>query len=543
MRLRTRVFLFSFVPFVVILAFSFGMIQRLVQSTVREGLRSSLRENQLAIAHARSRSDLQNSRFLNVVGENPALKAGMQLVLAEPQSETARNTVEDQLRELCAHMDFDFFLVAAPDGAPIAGVMRKDGRFVPVSLSRLNSTRRGLVFVDGRTIQIASVSVDLAEENIGSLSVGEYFSLSEFAAPAVLVHDGRILESNIAGLPLADLNRSMAACLGQSECDVQLRGENYLSLPMQSDALGLGNTIRILQNVDAATGQLLAALRTLFLLVSLFAILIALVCSIASARAIVRPIGTMITSLRNSESTGLLPEFGKDASGILEISELTKSFNRAAVSIQEARDRLQSAYLEFVESLASALDARDRYTAGHSWRVSRLSCSTAEAMNLEREEIERIRIGALLHDIGKIGIADTVLQKPAALTAEEMGLVRQHPEIGRKILEGVHGFAPFLGAVEFHHENWNGTGYPRGQSGTQTPIDARIIHVTDAYDAMTSNRPYRPGMTPEQAIDILKINAGTQFDPHVVAAFANLRSAPASNTAVEPVEETALLIR
>jgi HD-GYP domain-containing protein (c-di-GMP phosphodiesterase class II) len=154
--------------------------------------------------------------------------------------------------------------------------------------------------------------------------------------------------------------------------------------------------------------------------------------------------------------------------------------------------------------------------------VSRLSCFTAEALRLEQDAVERIRIGALLHDIGKIGIADRVLQKPGRLTDEEMEVVKEHPEIGRRILEGVHGFAPFLGAVEFHHENWDGTGYPRGQSGEETPVDARIIHVADAYDAMTTDRPYRPGMTREQAIRILKTNAGTQFDPQIVEAFLAL---------------------
>jgi len=131
-------------------------------------------------------------------------------------------------------------------------------------------------------------------------------------------------------------------------------------------------------------------------------------------------------------------------------------------------------------SLANALDARDRYTAGHSSRVSQLSCATASALYLGADEVERIRIGALLHDVGKIGIADNVLQKTGRLTEEEFAIVKQHPVIGRRILEGVQGFAPFLAAVELHHENWDGSGYPKGQAGLETPIDARIIHVSDA---------------------------------------------------------------
>jgi HD-GYP domain-containing protein (c-di-GMP phosphodiesterase class II) len=146
----------------------------------------------------------------------------------------------------------------------------------------------------------------------------------------------------------------------------------------------------------------------------------------------------------------------------------------------------------------------------------------AAALQLEFGDVERVRIGALLHDIGKIGIADTVLQKPGRLTDEEFAIVKLHPVIGRKILEGVQGFADYLSAVEFHHENWDGTGYPKGLSGEAIPIDARIIHVADAYDAMTTDRSYRPGMAHERAVSILIENAGTQFDIQVVEAFVTL---------------------
>jgi HD-GYP domain-containing protein (c-di-GMP phosphodiesterase class II) len=114
------------------------------------------------------------------------------------------------------------------------------------------------------------------------------------------------------------------------------------------------------------------------------------------------------------------------------------------------------------------------------------------------------------------------LQKPGRLTDDEFALVRQHPVIGRKILERVEGFAPYLAAVELHHENWNGTGYPHGQKAEETPIDARIIHVADAYDAMTTDRSYRRGMTHERAISILIENAGVEFDPRIVPVFTAL---------------------
>jgi putative nucleotidyltransferase with HDIG domain len=251
-------------------------------------------------------------------------------------------------------------------------------------------------------------------------------------------------------------------------------------------------------------------------------VLIALLCSVASSRSIVKPIALVVSHLRNAESTGVLPEFTIDHSSTKETRELAESYNRAAVAVRSARESLQGAYVEFVGSLANALDARDRYTSGHSHRVSQFSCATAAAMGLSPAVVERIRIGALLHDIGKIGIADSVLQKPGRLTDEEFDIVKQHPVIGRRILEGVGGLAPYIDAVELHHENWDGTGYPKGQSGEETPVDARIIHVSDAYDAMTTSRSYRRGMSHEQAIRELITYAGRQFDPRIVELFVSL---------------------
>ncbi|HYI94382.1 MAG TPA: HD-GYP domain-containing protein, partial [Bryobacteraceae bacterium] len=205
-----------------------------------------------------------------------------------------------------------------------------------------------------------------------------------------------------------------------------------------------------------------------------------------------------------------------------EVRELINSFSRAATVIRDGQDSLHRAYVECVGSLASALDARDCYTAGHSHRVSEYSCAIAESLGFAPAQLDELRIGALLHDIGKIGVPDSVLQCPGKLTGEDLRLIRQHPEIGRRILQGVHGFAPYLSTVELHHENWDGTGYPHGLIGEETPLTARIVHVADAYDAMTSDRPYRSGMKSEDALRILEQHAGKQFDPAIVEAFVVL---------------------
>jgi HD-GYP domain-containing protein (c-di-GMP phosphodiesterase class II) len=525
-RLRTRALLLCFLPFAVLLTSSFWMIQRFVQSTVREGLHTSLRESQIAIANIHAKGDLQNSRFLKVAGENSALKAGMQLLLANPQSAGARRTVEDQLRELGERMGFDFMLISAPNGTPLAGVARQGasrsrrGQLVPLNPASLDRGSSGFLLLDGRTFQVASVPVDENDENIGGLSVGEFFDFSDLSTLVVLVHDGRVIESNIPNVSSEELEGALTTCEAQSECDLKLQGKNWISLPMES--YGRGYTLLSFENVDDATAPIQAKLRTLFIELAIACVLVAFLCSVGSSSSIANPIAAVVSHLRNAARTGKLRELEPQLSSIVEIQELAEIYNRAAISVRASGERLESAYLQFVGSLASALDARDQYTAGHSRRVSELSCAVASALQMPEEKIEQIRVGALLHDIGKIGVADSVLQKPGRLTAEEFAQVKEHPVIGRRILEGVGGFADYLPAVELHHENWDGTGYPRGLCGLETPTDARIIHVADAYDAMTTNRSYRNGMTHEAAIAELMKYSGIQFDPEIVAAFVKL---------------------
>jgi HD-GYP domain-containing protein (c-di-GMP phosphodiesterase class II) len=547
MSFRIRAFLFCFVPFAVLLAASFWMAQKVVLSTVRDDLRGSLRENQLAMARAQSKADIQNSHFLKIAGENAALKAGVRLFGSESGSEDARRTMEDQLRDLGERMGFDFLFVSAPSGAPLAGVVRQGGetpggksQLVPLDEALIEHSEKGLLVIGGRIFRFASVPIDEDEENIGSLSVGEYFDFPGAASPAVLIHSGQVIDVNIPNVSEREVETAFLGCAGRSECDFRLGGVNWISVPMQD--LGGGYTLWSLENVDESTVPIRSRLRSLFLTMAFGSLLVALACSIVSSRSIVKPIALVVSHLRNAERTGVLPEFTSELSSTTEIRELADSYNRAAGSVRNAQENLQRAYVEFVGSLANALDARDRYTAGHSFRVSQTSCATAAAMGLSPEHVERIRIGALLHDIGKIGIADSVLQKPGRLTNKELAIVKRHPVIGRRILEGVQGLAPYLEAVELHHENWDGTGYPKGQSRDETPVDARIIHVSDAYDAMTTNRSYRQGMTHQQAIRELFTRAGTQFDPRIVEVFARLPRAIVAGQPV-PLEDRGQLAR
>jgi putative nucleotidyltransferase with HDIG domain len=530
-----------------LLACSFWMVQRFVQSTVNDGLHNSLRDSQAAIAEIRAKGDLQNGRFLKVAHENSTLKARMQALVSNPQSDASRRAVEDQLRELGERMGFDFMLVSALDGSPLAGVVRRSeaggegrGPLVRLDTSLLYHSDAGFRVLGGRTFQVASIPVEQNDQNIGILSVGEYFDLSDIATPVVLLLNRKVIESNIPQASIDELDRALAKCGDQSECDVRLRGTNWISIPLQS--YGGGYVLLSFENVDNATAPIQSKLNNMFLTLLLVCVLVAFLFSIASSQSIVKPIDAVVSHLRNAVRTGVLPELQGHPSPIQEIRELTEVYNLAALSVRAAGENLEEAYLEFVGSLANALDARDPYTAGHSLRVSQLSSAIASAMQLDAATVERIRVGALLHDIGKIGIADNLLQKDGRLTKKEFAIVSQHPVIGRRILEGVQGFAPFLAAVELHHEKWDGTGYPKGQSGEEIPIDARIIHIADAYDAMTTDRAYRRGLSHESALAELVEYAGTQFDPQIVEIFVNLPDAVLAMQTDPPVSTLEVVV-
>jgi len=197
-----------------------------------------------------------------------------------------------------------------------------------------------------------------------------------------------------------------------------------------------------------------------------------------------------------------------------------------------AEAETRSAYLGAIRALAAALDARDPYTAGHSERVSTLSVMMGRLMNVGSGDLEILRLGALLHDIGKIGVSDEILRKTGPLTPEEFDGIKRHPALGARILRQVPFLAPHLPIVELHHERPDGRGYPFGLRGEDIPLAARIVHVADAFDAMTSARAYRAARGASVAFAELQRHAGTQFDPLCVDAL--LAAMPSSHDVPEP---------
>ena len=211
--------------------------------------------------------------------------------------------------------------------------------------------------------------------------------------------------------------------------------------------------------------------------------------------------------------------------GAAEISELAQTFNNMASDIESYIARLKQAaeenrelFLGSIRMLAAAIDEKDPYTRGHSDRVAKYSVMVGQQLGLSAEELDRLRISALLHDVGKIGVDDRVLKKPGALTAEEYQIMKQHPSKGANIMRPVAQLKEMLPGIELHHEHVDGKGYPYGLKGDEIPLMARIISVSDTLDAITTNRPYQSAREIDTALEVIRKAAGSKFDPNVVGA-------------------------
>jgi HD-GYP domain-containing protein (c-di-GMP phosphodiesterase class II) len=208
-----------------------------------------------------------------------------------------------------------------------------------------------------------------------------------------------------------------------------------------------------------------------------------------------------------------------------EFRELYSSEQRQRVLAEAAHADLQVSYRATVASLATALELRDYGTGGHAERVTAVALRLTQATMLPLIEDEELEYGFLLHDVGKIGVADSILLKPGPLNEVERAQIKQHPLLGERIIAGI----PFLQGVAreivvSHHERWDGTGYPSGLSGAEIPVAARIFAFADTFDAMTNQRPYRPPLSVDEAIERIAAGAGTQFDPELAPIFISVAS-------------------
>jgi putative nucleotidyltransferase with HDIG domain len=204
-----------------------------------------------------------------------------------------------------------------------------------------------------------------------------------------------------------------------------------------------------------------------------------------------------------------------------DLAILTYLADQVAIAIENAKlyDELKRTFLDTAEALAEAIEQRDPYTGGHTRRVLNYSVTVAREMGIPEEEIENIKLAAILHDIGKIGVEDRILRKQGPLDEKEFEQMKKHPEIGAEIIRHISSLKGVIPGILYHQERYDGKGYPFGARDGEIPLAARIISVCDTFDAMTTDRPYRKGLGIQVALEELKKFAGIQFDPEVVAGF------------------------
>lgn len=259
-------------------------------------------------------------------------------------------------------------------------------------------------------------------------------------------------------------------------------------------------------------------------LISLALAVIAALLGWIFARQLTKPVSTLVAAAGKIGEGDLSTRIGENK--ITELDSLGATFNEMSenlaaniAGLAKAAEDNRELFVGTVKALAAAIDGKDRYTRGHSERVSRISVAIAKQMNLDNEAVEKIRISALLHDVGKIAVNDAILNKPGALTDDEFEIMKSHAQKGFKIMSQIPAMKDYLPGIQLHHEMVNGAGYPLGLRGDEIPLQAKIISVADTFDAMTTDRPYQKGMNFEDGVNRIKTFVGTRYDGKVVEAF------------------------
>ena len=258
-------------------------------------------------------------------------------------------------------------------------------------------------------------------------------------------------------------------------------------------------------------------------LVAALALGLAVVAAILAANALSRPVRALAESVRKMSEGDLSQRV--DVPGTFELAELAEGFNHMGGELEKSIEKLklaarenQELFLNSIRALAAAVDAKDPYTRGHSERVARYSVAIARHLALPADEVKKVRIAALLHDVGKIGIDDRILRKPTALTDDEFEIMKLHPVKGALIMGQIPQLKWIIPGMKYHHEKWDGTGYPDGLREDEIPMLARIISVADTFDAMTTTRPYQKAMKSDYVVSRIKTFAGSRYDTRVTDA-------------------------
>ena len=373
---------------------------------------------------------------------------------------------------------------------------------VPMSESELLERGMPVIFVvnsDGRAVAHPDARVAFAERSMMDLKVVQEWTVT-----------GRQVKSALAPF--------MAEREGE---DVRMLGAYATARLDERSPLG----VIAIQDEHAAL-QSVTDMRRQTLYISLLAATFALLIGYLSAKQLTHPVRELAAGAHRIAGGDFSQRIAVRSR--TELGDLGESFNLMTDQLEHYIEDLRGAaeenrqlFIGTVKALAAAIDGKDPYTRGHSERVARFSLAIAERLELPEDEIEKLRISALLHDVGKISIEDNILKKPAALTDEEYEIMKQHPQKGYKIMSQIPKMQDFLPGMYMHHEMMDGRGYPQGLKGDQIPMQARIVSVADTFDAMTTDRPYQKGMSLEDAVDRIKTFVGTRYDAVVVQALVD----------------------
>ncbi|HXD75745.1 MAG TPA: HD-GYP domain-containing protein [Vicinamibacterales bacterium] len=538
---RTLGVILATVALLLIAVFVFVFVS--VRDQVRQSVAAGLESGQRIYAAVENRRQRELQSQAATLAENPTLKATIDTYAAEARTASQARiqewlaTIDNELEKVAARVDSDALILADTHQTTLAAAGRLGdrwprGRPIAMAAGKPSDTIDGVVRAGGMLFRVVSVPLQLADVPIGTLYLAENLDdryakeLASLAnAEIAIVSDGLLVAST---LPQATAREFEAAAASrQPDGTAVLDGQSYAFRRL----VQLGSTsFYALGSIDESSrAATRTAIRNLALIAAGAAAL-ALIASFWLARMLSEPVGRLSASLAAAGRTpGARVQLARTGSS-REVDTLTDTFNALMASVAKAEEETQAAYTGSIRALATALDARDPYTAGHSERVSVLSVAIARELKLPDDDIEVIRLGALLHDIGKIGVPDEVLLKAGALTEAEFNIIKQHPVAGARILRSVPFLLPHIPIVELHHERPDGRGYPHGLRGDEIPMHARIVHVADAYDAITSKRAYRNARPSGDALREIWRFAGTEFHAEVVGALATALPGVTSDT-------------
>lgn len=532
-RLVVKAVAVTFGTVALLLVLVFLVVRMSVRDQVRRTVTQNLDISQRMLGALESRRLHELRMQAGTLAENPTLKAAMDTYVAEqPQAGSAAgarllSTIQRELDKLSARVDTDAVSIATPDGTMLAVTGRLASAWrASGSGARTDLDDSGDALVDAGDTLFRVVRVPLTLDDgatIGWLELGTAFN-ARYAQELDRISRVRTAVVNGSTLVATTLTASQARDF-QAALRGAFRGIDPLELDGGAHAwreiAGIGSVrIYALSSVDEAAAATLSRLNLVLAGMAGGAFTLALLGSLWLARLLSRPIEQLSSALEQMAAardlTKPLPATGSSR----ELDLLTHTFNHLMTSVLDAESRTEAPYAGAIRALAAALDARDPYTAGHSERVSVLAVAIGRVLRLPDADLEVLRFGALLHDIGKIGISDQVLRKPGPLTDEEFEAIMEHPVVGARIIRTIPFLLPHVDIVELHHERPDGLGYPKGLQGDDIPLLARIVHVADAYDAITGARAYRQGRSSADALRELWRCAGTEYHAEIVGALA-----------------------